>query len=41
MPGYQENPEGYIVFEDGGTTPLAYGACEEWFPTLMKRFKKQ
>ena len=25
--------DGYIVFEDGGTSPIAYGACEKWFST--------
>lgn len=40
MPGYQENPEGYIVFEDGGTSPLAYGASEEWFSTYNEAVKK-
>lgn len=24
---------GYIVFDDGGTCPIEYGACEEWFAT--------
>ncbi len=23
--------KGYMVFEDGGTSPIAYGASEEWF----------
>lgn len=40
MPGYQENPEGYIAFEDGGTSPLAYGASEEWFSTYNEAVKK-
>lgn len=40
MPGYQENPEGYIVFEDGGTSPLAYGASEEWFSTYNEAVKE-
>ena len=40
MPGYQENPEGYIVFRDGGTCPIAYGAFEEWFPTYDEAMKK-
>lgn len=40
MPGYQGNPEGYIVFEDGGTCPIAYGAFEEWFPTYDEAMKK-
>lgn len=39
MPGYQENPEGYIVFEDGGTCPYCYGAFEEGFQHMMKRIK--
>lgn len=25
--------DGYIVFEDSGTSPIAYGACEKWFST--------
>ena len=25
--------DGYIVFEDGGTSPISYGACEKWFET--------
>lgn len=33
MNKYTQNPSGYIVFEDGGTSPIAYGASEEWFPT--------
>lgn len=33
MNKYIQNPNGYIVFEDGGTSPIAYGASEEWFPT--------
>lgn len=40
MPGYQENPEGYIVFRDGGTCSIAYGAYEEWFPTYDEAMKK-
>ena len=24
---------GYIVFDDGGTCPIEYRACEEWFAT--------
>lgn len=24
---------GYIVFEDGGTSPITYGASEKWFST--------
>lgn len=27
------NTEGYIVFQDSGTCPIAYGACEDWFET--------
>ncbi len=30
---YKENESGYIVYEDGGTCPLAYGASEEWYAT--------
>ena len=33
MSKYILNKDGYIVFEDGGTCPIAYGASEEWFPT--------
>lgn len=40
MSGYQENPEGYIVFEDGGTSLLAYGASEKWFPTYDEAMKR-
>ena len=36
MNKFTENEEGYIVFEDGGTSPIAYGASEEWFPTYNK-----
>ena len=31
--------DGYIVFEDGGTSPIAYGACEKWFATYDKAIK--
>lgn len=24
---------GYIMFDDGGTCPIEYGACEKWFAT--------
>lgn len=40
MPGYQENSEGYIVFRDGGTCPIAYGASEEWFSTYDEAIKE-
>lgn len=33
MNKYIQNQGGYIVFEDGGTTPIAYGASEKWFPS--------
>lgn len=33
MMGYQQSKDGYIVFEDGGVNPLAYGATEKWFQT--------
>lgn len=36
MGKYIQNPGGYIVFEDGGTSPISYGASEEWFPTYDK-----
>ena len=26
---YIQNPNGYIVFEDGGTNPISYGASEK------------
>ena len=28
-----ESDYGYIVFEDGGISPIEYGACETWFKT--------
>ena len=31
--------DGYIVFEDGGTSPIAYGDCEKWFATYDKAIK--
>lgn len=27
------NEDGFIVYEDGGTSPLTYGASEKWFST--------
>lgn len=33
MAKYNKNPDGYIVFEDGGISPIAYGASEKWFLT--------
>lgn len=33
LSGYKQNPDGYIVYEDGGTCPIAFGASEKWFPT--------
>lgn len=36
MSKYIQSQEGYIVFEDGGTSPLAYGASEKWFQTYDK-----
>lgn len=33
MNKHAESTEGYIVYEDGGTSPIAYGASEEWFQT--------
>ena len=33
MNGYIENKDGYIVFDDSGICPLAYGANEKWFQT--------
>lgn len=28
-----KSKDGYIVFDDSGTSPIAYGAAEKWFPT--------
>ena len=39
MNKYTENKEGYIVFEDGGTSPISYGASEKWFPTYDEERK--
>lgn len=39
MNKYTENKEGYIVFEDGGTSPISYGASEKWFPTYDEAIK--
>lgn len=39
MNKYIENKEGYIVFEDGGTSPIAYGASEKWFATYDEAIK--
>lgn len=36
---YIESKEGYIVFEDGGASPITYGASEQWFPTYDKAVK--
>lgn len=33
MSKYTRNPDGYIVYEDSGTSPMNYGACEKWFRT--------
>lgn len=33
MNKYIKSDIGYIVFDDSGTCPLAYGASEEWFAT--------
>lgn len=33
MNKYTENPGGYIVYEDGGISPISYGASEKWFQT--------
>ena len=33
MNKYIKSNVGYIVFDDGGTCPIAYKACEEWFAT--------
>lgn len=29
----KNSKSGYIVFTGGGSCPVAYGACEEWYPT--------
>ena len=39
MSKYTESKEGYIVFEDGGASPIAYGASEEWFHTYDEAIK--
>lgn len=39
MNKYTKSKEGYIVFEDGGTSPITYGASEQWFPTYDKAVK--
>lgn len=31
--------DGYIVFEDSGTSPISYGACEKWFATYDEAIK--
>lgn len=36
MNKHANNEDGYIVFEDGGTNPISYGACEKWFATYDK-----
>ena len=33
MNDYTQSKDGYVVFEDEGTSPIAYGACEKWFHT--------
>ena len=39
MNKYVESKKGYIVFEDGGTSPMAYEATEKWFPTYDEAIK--
>lgn len=39
MSKYCENESGYIVFDDGGMSPLAYGASEKWFQTYDEAIK--
>ena len=39
MNKYIQSEDGYIVFEDGGTSPIAYGAAEEWFSTYDEAIK--
>lgn len=36
---YKQNKSGYIVSEDGGTCPIAYGASAKWFPTYDAAMK--
>lgn len=33
MKKYTQSEDGYIVYEDGGISPIAYGASEIWFRT--------
>ena len=33
MNKHAENPDGYIVYEDGGANPIVYAASEKWFET--------
>ncbi len=39
MGRYIESKDGYIVFEDSGTNPIAYGAAEKWFSTYDEAIK--
>ena len=39
MNDYTQSKDGYIVFEDGGTSPISYGATEEWFQTYDEAIK--
>lgn len=36
MSKFTDTEKGYIVFEDSGTSPISYGACEKWFPTYTE-----
>ena len=35
-----KNEDGYIVYNDSGTSPLTYGASERWFPTYDMAMKE-
>ena len=36
-----KNEDGYIVYNDSGTSPLTYGASEQWFPTYDRAMKEE
>lgn len=38
MNDYTQSKDGYIVL-DGGTSPISYGAAEEWFQTYDEAIK--
>lgn len=35
-----KNEDGYIVYHDSGTSPLTYGASEQWFSTYDRAMKE-